>query len=332
MKPAKIILYFIYLGVTCLILMEIAVRIWGYSQHYIYDPIYKPCPECKNIPFVHKTCLENAKARGLAVINTDSIGLRSAVSCTKYQPHQPGELRIAITGDSVTFGEGIPETSNTYAAELEKILRQRLGNKVMVFNFGVSAYSVREMAATAACRIPQIEPDIMIMAIIPEDFNLNRTGTVDRWGYTVHTDADGIAGRDSPVKKILRNIHITYLLRDLYYRYHQTKSPEDNVITPSPEAYSYILRFREAAIQNGAKPLLLLIGSLGHRFSEKFKKQLGSDKIIYLDLSDIAEQFSPEKYMASPFDPHPSPAVHQMIARKTAAFIVHQLTASPDYN
>ncbi len=331
MKPGKIILYIIYLTVTSLVLLEAGVRLWGYSERYIYDPIYKPCPQCEDIPYIHKPCLSQARARGLAVINTDSLGLRSIETCAEYGKKGAHELRIAITGDSVTFGEGVPDTSLTFAAQLEKILgEENPGLKVRVFNFGVSAYSVKEMAATAACRMPLVQPDIMIMAIIPEDFNLGRTGTVDKWGYTVHASSDsGIANRDSSLKKFLRSVHLTYLFRDIYYRYREAGNERDEAIYPEeriPSSYKYILKFRDAAETQHAKPLVILLPSLGHGFTEKFRDQLGKDHINFLDLSNLVNQIPRKDYMASPFDPHPSATVHGIIAKRTAEFLKHKLT------
>lgn len=326
MKPAKVILYITYLTITSLVLLEIAVRLWGYSDRYIYDPIYEPYQQCENIPYIHIPCLHNARARGLAVINTDSLGLRSVKTCEEYPPRAKGELRIAIAGDSVTFGEGVPNTKLTYAAQLQKVLGAKCPlMKISVFNFGVSAYSVKEMAATAACRMPIIDPDIMIMAIIPEDLNLGRTGTVDKWGYTVHESVSGIALRDSVLKKILRNIHLAYLARDIYRRYQETERKMEKAAkhpADTPWSYDYVKKFRDAAAAQHAITLVLLLPSLGHNFTKKFKRQLTEDHINFLDLSDLVDRFSQKEYMASPFDPHPSAIVHRAIAEKTAAVLM----------
>ncbi len=318
-KTSKTILYLIYLGLVSVILLEVAVRLWGYSNHYIYDPIYTPFPSCQDIPYVHKPCLEHARARGLAVINTDSLGLRSDEACARYGQKNEQEIRIAVAGDSVTFGEGVPETSGTYCFQLEKILAKCLERQVTVFNFGVSAYSVREMAATAACRMPEVQPDIMIMAVIPEDFNLGRTGTVDRWGYTVHASSD-IAEKDSKIKKVLRSIHLTYLIRDVYYSL--SNKNETDKQEEVPESYEYLKKFRKAAITHNAIPVVALLPSLGHSFSDEFKERLHRDNVLFIDLSDIVSQFSKRDYMASAFDPHPSPPVHRVIAERIADYLL----------
>jgi hypothetical protein len=98
-----------------LVMLEVAVRIWGSAQPHIYDPIYKPYERTEDIPYIHKPNLVNARARGLAVINTDSLSLRAKVAGELYGPKQQNEYRIALIGDSYTFGEGVRRTEDTFA-------------------------------------------------------------------------------------------------------------------------------------------------------------------------------------------------------------------------
>src|SRR5215208_4997149 len=76
----------------------------------------------EEIPYIHKCNLTEARARGLAVINTDSLGLRAKNVGASYGVKQPNEYRIALVGDSVTFGEGVPRTEDTFAQVLEDTL------------------------------------------------------------------------------------------------------------------------------------------------------------------------------------------------------------------
>jgi hypothetical protein len=100
----RTILYRGYLLLVTLPLLEIGVRIWGYSERHLYDPIYMAFEPCEDIPYIHKPNLVQARARGLAVINTDSLGLRAKTSGTVYGTKQPGEYRITIVGDSKRLG------------------------------------------------------------------------------------------------------------------------------------------------------------------------------------------------------------------------------------
>jgi hypothetical protein len=64
----KTLLLTVCLLLTILILLEAGVRFSGYSEHYIYDPIYKEFDRMKDIPYIHKSNLVNARGRGLAVV------------------------------------------------------------------------------------------------------------------------------------------------------------------------------------------------------------------------------------------------------------------------
>ena len=336
MKLSKKILFLVYLLVVPLVLLEIAVRIWGYSDHYIYDPIYKPSAESADIPYVQKPDLHNVQARGLAVINTDSLGLRAMQAGAEYGPKQADEFRIAVTGDSVTFGEGVSRTEDTYPEVLGRLLnRKQDKKKVMVFNYGVSANSVKQMAATLSCRMMEVAPDLVIMAIVPEDFDLSRTGTVDKWGFTVHSDGAGLVAGDSLVKRLLRQVHLTYLLRDIIYRYKISREPggrkklqPGQPIDIPVESYLFVSRFFQTANELEVRALLLILPPISHTFKQDFFADLDRDGIPYLDLTGVIKQFSPENYRASRYDGHPSALVHKRIAELTAQYILSSILPS----
>src|SRR2546423_11819647 len=226
----KKLLFALYLLVVVFVLLEIGIRLWGYSEHHISDPIYMPFAAAQEeIPYVHKPNLSNARARGLAIINTDSLGLRSMTAGERYAPRQANEYRIAIVGDSVTFGEGVSKTEDTFAQVLERTLNQKQSAvKVKVFNFAASAYSVQVMTATLRHRMSEVEPNLVLMAIVPADFNLSRTPSVDAWGYLSDKKLSGFLPKDSSLRLPLRNIHTLYLLRDLIYPWiDRSKKAED---------------------------------------------------------------------------------------------------------
>ncbi len=324
MRYLQKIFFLVYVLLATAVLLEIGVRLWGYSAHYIYDPIYMPYERSADIPYVHKPNLHNARARGLAVINTDSLGLRALESGATYGKKGKDDFRIAITGDSVTFGEGVPETKNVYPVVLERILdKRRAGPRVTVFNYAVSAYSVRQMAATLRYRMPEVDPDLVIMAVIPADFDLSRTGTVDRWGYTAHiNDASPLPGRDSLVKRLLRRVHLTYVLRDII---RKTKTPgagEGGTLAAMPAAYRYVTDFVQLADARHLPSLLILLPSLHRSFAPSFLDRLRQDNIRFLDLGFLVSEFPRDRFMASRFDSHPSAEVHARIAALLADYLL----------
>jgi hypothetical protein len=316
----KRVLYLLYVVIIVVVALEVGVRIWGYSGHYIYDPIYMPFEAAAEIPFVHQPNLEQARARGLAVIDTDALGLRALEPGTTYGPKQAGEYRIAIAGDSITFGEGVERTEDTFCAVLaQKMNAMQEVLEVTVFNFGVSAYSVREIAATLPHRMLAVEPDLVIMNLIPSDFDLSRTPTVDKYGYNYNQKLSGFMARDSWLKNLLRKMHLTYVVRDLTARWSRKRgvsAAEDKIATELPAGFSYVRQFAATAQEHGIEYLIVLLPTAPDKTYGQVKEQLIAENLAYLDLTAIRQEFTREDYMASRFDRHPSAAVHRRIGEE----------------
>ncbi len=334
MRTIKKILFVILYAFFLFFVLELGVRISGYSSHYIYDPIYMPFADQGNQKqfYVHKPDLVNARGRGLAFFNTDSLGLRSKVSGERYGPKKNNERRIAIVGDSITFGEGVRKTEDTYCSVLEDILGRRQSDvKIRVFNYGVSAYNVKNMVDTLNYRMLKIEPDLVVMAIVSHDFDLSRTGTVDKWGYTDNVKLSGSALENTPLKRVLRKVHLVYVFRDLrHFFVSRNKKVSDDLDNVFHGSYQYTKQFKEIAEQRKIPYLVVLLPPSPNPIRQSIISKFKSDKINYLDLSSIRDEFAPEKFRASRFDPHPSVAVHKRIAEALAVDLALEVNSGKD--
>ena len=319
------------LGAACVLLitliaLEVSVRIWGYPERHIYDPIYMSFDRTGDIPYIHKPNLTQASARGLAVINTDSLALRAKIVGASYGVKQPNEYRIAVVGDSVTFGEGVQRTEDTFAQVLGDTLnQQQQAVSVKVFNYGASAYSVKEMVATLQYRMVDIQPDLVVMAIIPSDFNLARTPTIDESGYLIDQKLSQFSPPGSMARQVLRGIHLTYVLRDLGLRWFFKRLDITQVLSRGeiPESYHYVRHFKEAAEQHGLSYVIALLPPMRRNPWGPLPGQLTRDRIAYIDLSFLWNELTEEQYMANRFDPHPSPAVHHRTGEALADYVRH---------
>ena len=324
----NILLYLVILTIMVLAPLEILVRIWGYSTIYLYDPIYMPCPLCQEIPFVLQPNLRDARAHGNIRVNTDALGLRSPTPGRTYPPKTKNDYRIVIMGDSVTFGVGVP-VANIYPEVLQDLLNQdQSGCRVQVFNFGVSSYSIKEMALTLKHRVPAVQPDLVIMALVFGDFDLARTPGVDKWGYNTRRNGVGFLNNYPTIKLILRNVHLSYLLRDIMQRSVQkrrlsvAKAPG---VLPDwvARSYPYALDFQKTAEALGYRSLILLLPSVegvGGQFAETIE-HFKADRITYFDISPITRLFTPKEFHASRYDWHPSAAVHHKMAEMLGTYI-----------
>lgn len=323
--------YALYLATVSFVLAELAVRISGYAGRHLCDPIYQPFAGSADIPYVHKPGLNHARARGFAIINTDAMGLRSLAAGERCGPHEEKEFKIALVGDSVTFGEGVARTEETYAQVLEQTLNRRQNLvRARVFNFAASAYNVRVMAETLKHRMLSIQPDLAVMAIIPSDFDLERTPAVDARGNLTDNKLSGFLARDSVLRPWLRKVHLLYLLRDLVYPHlDNTRKAEDILAAGElPISYSYLRSFRVEAKVNGLPYRLVLLPSLRSRFHH-LSTQLRAENFEFVDLEPLRERFTDAEFRASRFDTHPSAAVHRAIGEALAENILVLLPKEP---
>ena len=81
-----------------------------------------------------------------------------------------GVLRIAVVGDSVTFGTEYP-LQKTYPKVLEAILNAGVAKpRVEVFNAGVCAYNAVQKTVFFKERIARFSPDILIFQFLNDDY------------------------------------------------------------------------------------------------------------------------------------------------------------------
>ena len=325
------LLYAIYLATAGFVVAEVAVRVSGYAGRHLCDPIYQPFLGSAEIPYVHKAGLNHARARGFAIINTDAIGLRSVAVGEQCGAHQEKEFRIALVGDSVTFGEGVPRTEETFAQVLEQTLNGRQqALTARVFNFGASAYSVKVMAASLRHRMLAVEPDLVVMAIVPSDSDLERTPAVDRRGNLTDNKLSSFLPRDSVMRPWLRKIHLLYFVRDLVYPWLDNSRKAEEILKAGevPPSYAYLNEFRAIAKEHGLPYRLVLLPSLKSRF-HNFSSRLRADDLAHVDLEPLRERFSDAEFRASRFDTHPSAAVHRAIGEALAENILTLLRKEP---
>jgi hypothetical protein len=326
-KFLKKLVFASYVVIATTTLLEIAVRISGYSEHHLCDPIYTTFAGSADIPYVHKPKLANARARGLAVINTDSLGLRSKTGEDHFGPRHGKEFRIAIVGDSVTFGEGVRNTADIYAEVLaDELNRNQNTFTVKVFNFAASAYSVKVMTATLEHRMLAVDPDLVIMAIVPTDLNLARTPAVDSFGYLTDNKMSAFLPRDSYVRLAARRMHLLYLIRDTLNPLVDHSNQAEPILAAGglPDSYLYLKEFADYAHGHKLAYTIVLLPSLISPFG-KVPFQLTQDGVSFVDLTTIRKEFTENQFRASRFDTHPSAAVHKRIAESLTSYILKAL-------
>ncbi len=315
----------------CALTLEIAVRLSGYANQWIYDPIYVPFPQADDLPYIHKPGLEGAFARDRVRINTDSLGNRSLIAGQTYGIKQPGQYRIAVFGDSCTFGHGLRDTANTFPCRLESLLTEGEPLPVQVINFAASAYSVREMTASLRERALPLAPDLALMAIIPDDLNLDRTPDLDRWGFHHNRERSGWIDKDSRFKRILRGVHSVYFIRDhIPLLRPRSQAPPPSPPPPPQESMDYIRSFLRIAATNYIPARIVLLPTQTDKPGARLiRERLEAESLPYIDLSDIADDLTRGEFQVNRYNTHPSAKLHALIAEALAEFVRNEHRWSP---
>lgn len=128
----------------------------------IYDKIYSPSKK----GYVIALKPNMIRKRWGTEVKTNSYGERDL----EYSPRKPeGVYRIAVIGDSVAFGYGIPQ-EKTFAKVLERELNQNNKGKYEVLLFGRPGYSISNVYFAYMDKVKSFNPDIIIYAMVLNDF------------------------------------------------------------------------------------------------------------------------------------------------------------------
>lgn len=128
---------------------------------------------------------------------TNDLGFRDK---TRPKKKPSDTYRIAVIGDSIAAGWGVPSIDNIFPAIVERELRES-GNNVDVLNFGVSGYNPQQYVATLAEKGIRYDPDLVILSWCLND-NEGASGIyralIQQARSEQEKDASQLAGRRLP--------------------------------------------------------------------------------------------------------------------------------------
>lgn len=121
-------------------------------------------------------------------VTTNALGLRSP----EVPPGAPDtEVRIVVTGASNVFGLAEPD-EETWGPKLEALLAAEVAPPPRVLNAGVQGYSIIQCCRRAARLIDLLDPDLVVVVVIPARQGLVDTSPAQAWtrvhGKLVPTD------------------------------------------------------------------------------------------------------------------------------------------------
>jgi lysophospholipase L1-like esterase len=124
-----------------------------------------------------------------SILSINSQGIRGKLEDIS---EKPTKFRIAVLGDSFTFGYMVSDEF-TFPAQLEQMLNSRDSTEtVEVLNFGVNSYSPLLMLQQYRKKVRKFNPDLVIVAVdnsdLQDDYNYSQEAIFDERGTLLGFD------------------------------------------------------------------------------------------------------------------------------------------------
>lgn len=274
--------------------------------------------------FTHKPH-QDIKLMGVNVM-TNSFGLRDK----EYSPQKsPDQYRIAVLGDSLTFGWGVQQ-SQSFVRLLEESLNSSLKastsiKKIELINMGHGNYNTQQEVNYLLERGHQFNPDHVLLFYFINDAELPQiSGTFSFIGHSQFATL---------VWSVLRRVAPSFFNQGQkdYFSYYRDTYRDDfegwKLTKNNLQALSNFCRSRKIKLQIVILPDLHEVNPYPFvNEHQKLKVYLDS---IGVESQDLAMAFKnevdPQGLWVSPDDAHPNAKAHLIISQETKGFVERRI-------
>lgn len=245
-----------------------------------------------------------------------------------YYPHKklPNEFRIAVLGDSFTFGTSM-QFDDTFVKKLERMLNLNSGKRfARVINYGVPGYSTSHEAKLLKAVLKKDSPDLVILQVTlndPQIKPITPTGLVmkkNQFAEVQHFQSGSIFNHWKSLIYVLDRIHNSQT-HTAYIKYYFSLFGKKKTFT---NFESSIKRIAKRASRHSVKVVAVVFPLFGLPLNDKYPfwplhqkvhKVLESAGIEYLDLFKIYKGIPISRLQVDPgADFHPNEIGHRMAA------------------
>jgi hypothetical protein len=249
---------------------------------------------------------------GRNLVTLNSHGLRD-----KEIPYDkpPGEKRILLLGDSVTFGWGVSD-GEPFADQMEPLLKSTTGRNWEVINAGVNGYNTQQEDACLRLEGVRYQPDIVILTFVENDLDPvidpNST-TWRRYPSWPHSLPQAISR--------LTSLSYAYQAANMFVRAEQmaaqrsgdVQGHSSEGVTDDPRWPAVKTRLEGIALLCAKQNIRFIVAAFS-RVDPGFFSQLRESGIDTVSFAEAFAQVPEEQSHVSRVDPHPSAAVHRSMA------------------
>ena len=259
--------------------------------------------------------------RGGPPIATNHLGFRER----EVGPKAPGRYRIAIVGDSLTWGQGLDERERFSA-----VLGQSLGSRYEVLNFGIPGNNLPEHLQVLDQALA-VSPDYVLLQLYINDFEMPGMERPAPHALLPWPSLDGSMLRSSALYDMVNDAWSQLQERtglvEPYVRY-MDRSLRDPNAPDSRRAFEMLRQFveraRAARVESGTV-LFPNPGLFGNHYPfgylhDRVREVCAEERITCLDLRAPFSTFrSPQDMWVSRFDPHPNARANKRAALEILA-------------
>jgi lysophospholipase L1-like esterase len=259
--------------------------------------------------------------RGGPSIAINHLGFRER----EVGPKQPGRFRIAIVGDSLTWGQGL-EAGERFS----ELIERSLGARYEVLNFGIPGNNMPEHLQVLE-RALAAAPDFVVLQLYINDFetpDMERPGVhpllpwpaLDRWLLPASALYD-------MVNDVWAQVQERTGLAESYVHYMDRNLTDANAPN-SRKAFGMLRQFVERARAAGVPSGIVLFpnpGLFGAQYPfiylhDRVGEMCSNEHITCLDLRGPFSEFkSPQDMWVSRFDQHPNARANKRAAQEILA-------------
>jgi lysophospholipase L1-like esterase len=240
----------------------------------------------------------------------------------------PGVTRVAVLGDSITFGYWVAEADG-FPRQLEALLNGPAGPRVEVLNFGVPGYNLEQATEVLRARALRFAPDTVVLALCLNDLE-------SAFSYEYGLTVDRSQRRENPLGRVADALlQHSRLFAWIEYRLAEREGRRAFVRTRNPmpgplyaEAVSQQQAELEARLSTmavllrdaGVPGLVAVFPTFGERFDryphrDLHRAVMAASRRASLPAVDLLDCFSGYDFRAARVDVvHPSPLGHRVAA------------------
>jgi len=256
-----------------------------------------------------------------AMIKTNSFGMRDD------EPHPKNDTslhRIAVIGDSVTFGFGV-RGEHTYTNVLEQLLNKEIDcRRFEVLNFGVGGYSTRDESLVLKHKAIDWDLDLVIVGYYLNDPEIDPIQPlhsyyqgVSWWQYSNLLRLIAKAKKGWDVRRDGAGDYLRYL--------HATKGKNWQSVVFALEEMRSVAAERRIPVLLAIFPVTQNKSWADYPYQDLHQQvtNVANEKGIFVvDLYESFSQYPSQVVMVSPHDNHPSKIGHEVAAHALYQWIV----------